>query len=255
MTEENRERNAGAKQEHHGQIRTDSGRFNDQGLTKRNEEFMFQLNKILDQRDFTGAQRNIKMDDTLEKLKAGQKTGQTAKQLFGTPTAHAEEMINGPAKKADGSDAEQAGFWPTAADSALSILAIFTAMYGILGFFSKQPAQQSGQMGIVGIVLVSGVFGLGWAWLTPMLNPTDHRKRLPLWKILLAMAGLLVLILVLFMGVSLLPAVINPILPAWLYIILALAAFGADLWLRRRFNVVGGMFANPNNARNRNQRK
>ncbi|QLE63289.1 Membrane protein [Furfurilactobacillus rossiae] len=256
MTEENRERNAGAKQEHHGQIRTDTSRFNDQGLTKRNEEFMYQLNKILDQRDYTGEQRNVKVDDTLNKLKEGQKTGQTAKQLFGTPTAHADELINGPAKNTNGDGTEPAGFWPTAADSALSILAIFTAMYGILGFFSKQPAQQSGQMGIVGILIVSIVFGLGWSWLTPMLNPTDRRKRLPLWRILLAMAGLLVLILVLFMGVSLLPPVVNPILPAWLYILLALAAFGADLWLRRRFNIIGGMFANPNNARNRqNQRK
>ncbi|MGV0168603.1 DUF1129 domain-containing protein [Furfurilactobacillus sp. WILCCON 0119] len=253
MSEENRERNANAKQEHRGQARTDVSRYSGIGLTKRNEEFMFQLNKMLDQRNYTGEKRNTQLDETLTKLQEGQKTGQTAKQLFGTPTAYAEELINGPAKPgAVNGQGEMAGFWPTAADSMLSILAIFTAMYGILGYFSKASAAQSGQMGIVGIILVSAVFGLGWAWLTPILNPASGHQRLPLWRILLYMAGLLVGILVLFAAVSLLPQAINPIVPAWLYIVIALASFGGDMWIRRRFNVVGGMFSG---AAGRNRRR
>ncbi|GEK29601.1 DUF1129 domain-containing protein [Furfurilactobacillus siliginis] len=249
MSEDNRERNASAKQEHHGQIRTDTSKYNELGLTKRNQEFMYQLNKVLDQRGFSGEKRNVQVTDTLTKLEEGQKTGQTAKQLFGTPTAYAEELINGPAKNSAAANGEAAGYWPTAADSALSMLAIFAGMYGILGFFSKTPAAQAGQMGLLGIILVSGVFGLGWAWLTPMLNPTDKRKRVPLWRILLDMVALLAVILLLFTGVTMLPPVINPVLPPVAYIILALAAFGADLWIRRRFNVVGGMFAGPRNQR------
>ena len=50
--------------------------FGKQGLTRKNEEFMFQLNKQLDAQGADPAKKPAMLEETLKALQEGQKTGQ-----------------------------------------------------------------------------------------------------------------------------------------------------------------------------------
>ena len=68
--------------------------FGKQGLTRKNEEFMFQLNKQLDAQGADPAKKPAMLEETLKALQEGQKTGQTARGLFGTPTQRAHALLH-----------------------------------------------------------------------------------------------------------------------------------------------------------------
>lgn len=246
MMKEESKRNSGIKQPHHGEIVTNIESYNNLGLTKRNSNFLHQLNKILDQRGFSGEKRNQKIEETVQKMLDGQKKGLSAKNLFNTPTEYAEELINGP-KNVD--NIESAGFWPTMGDTALMFVAIFTLMYGVLGFFAKGKGSQNGQMGIIGIIIIALVFGVGWAWIVPLINPTDKKKKPKLWKTLGYFALLLIVVFAILSGVTLIPKPLNPILPPIWYLIIAGFSFVGDIWLRKNYKITNGIFSAPQQSK------
>ena len=68
--------------------------FTQYNLTRKNEEFMFQLNKQLDAQGADPAKKPAMLEETIKALQEGQKSGQTARGLFGTPTQRAHALLH-----------------------------------------------------------------------------------------------------------------------------------------------------------------
>ena len=64
-------------------------------LTKKNDQFVFDINKILADSNLPEEKKVVEMNTILNALVEGQKTGATAKQLYGTPTEAADLIIKG----------------------------------------------------------------------------------------------------------------------------------------------------------------
>ena len=95
---EQEQRNTAAGQRQRQHLKEDQQKtgmmFENAGLTRKNEDFMYQLNKQLDAQGATAEAKTALLEETMTALLEGQKTGQTAKGLFGTPTKYADELLH-----------------------------------------------------------------------------------------------------------------------------------------------------------------
>lgn len=213
--------------------------FSKYGLTRKNEEFVYQLNKQLDRQDVPKEKQPEMIKETIDKLLAGQKKGQTAKSMFGTPTEYAKELKN-PKPKDTKMDTQRSMKLLTI-DNSLIFFSIFTFMYGIMFLLSPEilKTKQYGSSGITAIVLVAVIGGVLFSYIMLQLQPVNGKKRRPmLMRILILVIGL-VAWLAIYMMASWLPNVINPRLNAWVYIVFGLIAFGGDLYFRNKYHVAG----------------
>ena len=179
MSEQPRNAAAGQRQkQHHKAAQQATGRaFADAGLTRKNDEFMFQLNKQLEAQGAPADKKAEWLQATVEQLLAGQKTAQTAKGLFGTPTAYAHELLH--PKKEEVERQVNTNTWLLAADNALMFFAIFAIMFGVLAFTSpKALSMQShnGNAGITAIILVALAGGALFGFLMKMIRPGTFRR-------------------------------------------------------------------------------
>ena len=250
MSEENnnqpRNAQAGSKQRErvHEQHANEHRQFSELGLTKRSEEFMYQLNKQLDEQGVKQDKKPEMIQSTVDALIEAQRKGQTARALFGTPTEKADELINGPKERK--AVQLQSSFKLLAIDNGLMFFSIFALLFGFMGTFQakslKAQAASSGTSGILAIILVAVFGGLLFAWVTKTLQPVgENAKNHSLWyKIGVVAVGLVAWIAIYFF-VGFMPAKgINMQLPGVVYIVLAVLGFGLDVYLRRRFHIVGG---------------
>ena len=149
------ERNAG-KQVH-------SERKAKQTYTKRNEDFMFRLTKELNENDKLSEEKKEEaLQDTKLRLLEGQLKGETAKQIYGTPTDRVKEIIEGP-KKAP----VETKYWMKALDNGMVFLMIFALMFGIMMIF--QPKSVTSEPGPAGITACH--FNYWWGMCTILNGP------------------------------------------------------------------------------------
>ncbi|HIW70301.1 MAG TPA: DUF1129 domain-containing protein [Candidatus Limosilactobacillus merdipullorum] len=252
MTEDTKKLNADAaarQKEHLKNVsRQEAGQFTDAGLTRKNEEFMYQLNKQLDAQGVKPDKKPEMIERTMSQLKEAQKTGKTAKQLFGTPTQYAHDLLH-PQKGTEGH--ELSSFKLLFVDNSLMFLAIFAIMYGLLAFFSPNAfAGQTrvGTSGITAMIIISLSGGAAFAYMAKATQPVKNKKtgrwvRKPLGRRFLYIAAAFVVWLVIYYLCSLLPNVINPQMNKWAYVIIGVLAFVGDMYFRRVFNIVGSAFA------------
>lgn len=242
MSEE-QPRNAQAGQlqkQHEREQRQEKGSaFAKYGLTRKNEEFIYQLNKQLDRQDVPEEKQPVMIKETIDKLLAGQKKGQTAKSMFGTPTEYAKELKN--PKPKDTKMNTQRSMKLLTIDNSLIFFSIFTFMYGIMFLLSPEilKTKQYGSSGITAIILVAVIGGVLFSYIMLQLQPVNGKKARPMFiRILILILGL-VAWLGIYMMASWLPNVINPRLNAWVYIVFGLLAFGGDLYFRNKYHVAG----------------
>lgn len=209
------------------------------GLTRKNEEFIYQLNKQLDRQGVAKDKQPAMIKETVEKLQAGQKKGQTAKKLFGTPTEYAKELKN--PKPKDVRENTQRSMRLLAVDNTLIFFSIFTFMYGIMFLMSPQlrQAKRYGSSGITAIVLSSVIAGLLFSYVMLQLQPVKGKKARPMATRILILVLALIGWLGVYMLASQLPNIVNPRLNAWIYIIFGVVAFGGDIYFRNRYHVAG----------------
>lgn len=248
MSEEQpRNAQAGQRQrEHEKKQRQAAGNaFSKYDLTRKNEEFMYQLSKQLDREGVTGDKKSAMIQETITKLLAGQKKGQTARALLGTPTAYAKELKN---PKPTSQEVTKRSIALLSIDNGLIFLSIFTFMFGLMFWMSPQAMQSSraGSSGITAILLVAVLGGLLFGYVALQLQPKSTKdgkvNRKPLWVRIVTIALGLVAWLGVYMLASLLPNAVNPRLNQWAYIIIALVAFGGDLYFRRRYHINGSIY-------------
>ena len=197
-------------------------------LSKRNEDYLFRLRKALIAQGKTAAQAQTLIDNLLVEIIQAQMQGTEERQLYGTVDQKVNVLLN---KKPENTS-RMPEFWKASVDNSLLFGALFTVMYGIVGFTTKHP-DRSNQSGIVTIILLSILWGILITWFTQQMQQA-RSKRQPIWRIsLILVFGLLVMYAIMFIT-TILPPVINPILNPWLYIILAACAYGAR-WLFRHY--------------------
>lgn len=255
MSEEqahNQARNAaaGQRQKEHvkAQRQTAGSAFGQYHLTRKNEEFMYQLNKQLDRQGVAGDKKPAMLEETAQQLAAGQKKGKTAKALFGTPTEYAKELKN--PKKAP-EHMTKKSIWMLAIDNALIFLSIFTFMFGLMFWLSPlaMRSSQAGSSGITAILLVAILGGVQFGYVATQLQPTKNKdgkwvQTKPMWFRVLTVVFGLVAWLAVYMLASLLPNVVNPRLNQWAYLAIAVVTFIGDIYYRRKYHISGGFYGN-----------
>ena len=166
-----------------------------------------------------------------------QKTGRTARQLFGTVSERTEAILNKPEEV---KETKPVFMW---LDNALLILGVFGLMLGTMGLFFRNSVEV---YGLITLFLMAGfggwVFYLMYKYVYQYERPgADKSKRPKLWKILLILGGAF-LAWVLIIGVSaLIPPFINIILPPLRLVIVGGSALGIRYYLKKKYNIVGSL--------------
>lgn len=255
---EQEQRNAAAGQRQRQHLKEDRQKagmmFENAGLTRKNEDFMYQLNKQLDAQGASADAKPALLEQTMAALKEGQKKGQTAKALFGTPTKHADELLH---PKKPVAEQQRSSTILMSVDNGLMFFAIFTFMFGLMGLMQPSSLRlaQNGSAGIVAILLVAIAGGAAFGYVNKVLLPTvdenGKKHRRPLWVRIALVIGALVAWMLVYMLVAFLPNAINPVLNAWAYLVLGVVAFFLDLYFRQRYHITGGFFGTSANRRRR----
>ncbi|WP_407658119.1 DUF1129 domain-containing protein [Limosilactobacillus caecicola] len=250
MSEQPRNAAAGQRQKQYiKETNKEAGKaFSEYGLTRKNEEFVYQLNKQLEAKGVTADKKATFIDQTINDLLAGQKKGQTAKAQFGTPTAYADELIN--PKKKTSEVPENSNFWLLALDNGMMFFAIFAFMFGLIAFMnpnSLSPNGHYGSSGLTAILIIAIAGGLLFGYVAKIMAPyKDKKTGKVVQRNLWLRIGLIVLAFLIWIGIytltALLPNAVNPQTNKWVYIILGIVVFGADLFLRTRFNITNNVF-------------
>lgn len=219
------------------QVTVRDGKFS--GLTKRNEDYLFHLDKVLTEKGYDSEKKDTALNKMYEELKAKQRQGVVATKLYGTVTERAEEIINGPKKEEVPTELPK--FWLLAVDNGLIMFMMFCIMYGFLAAFSPQQAQVSG--GWVTLISVSVIAGVGLAFFYRNMMSTRKETGRKRWtKTLIFTVELLLIWFVAFWIINFIPAAWNRALDPLVYAILAVIAFFVRRYLKKKFNYRSAMF-------------
>ncbi len=211
-------------------------------LTKRNQQYIFDLKKSLQAANLSEEEMVIALHDILPTLVEEQKSGKTARQLFGTVAERTESILNKPQPQPE---AKPLLMW---VDNTLFILGVFGLMVGVMGLFTNGKAQMYGVFSLlVGSAIGGFVFYLFYKFFYQYEQPgADKSKRPKLWKAMLLMVPIFFLWMLLW-GVSSLPMfdIINPTLPPLGTVAVGAAALGLRWFLKKKYNIQGSFAVPP----------
>ncbi|MHC5269265.1 DUF1129 domain-containing protein [Enterococcus sp. LJL98] len=206
-------------------------------LTKKNQQYIFDLKKSLEAANLSEEEKTVALHEMLPVLVQEQKTGRTARQLFGTVSERTEQILNQPEEV---KETKPVFMW---LDNALLILGVFGLMLGIMGLFFKDSVQVYGLITLLLMAALGGwVFYLMYKYVYQYERPgADKKQRPKIWKTVLIMAGAF-LFWVLIIGVSaLIPPAINFILTPTALVVVGAAALGIRYYLKKKYNIVGSL--------------
>lgn len=230
----NESRNANVHQDRERTVKKMHSQFDNLGLTKRNAEYMFKFTQVFANVKMDKDQKQTVVDQMVADLIAGQKSGKTAKNMWGTVDEKINSIVNPPKKAVSTTD-----YWPNALYNMILFLMIFTIVYGITGMFTKTTVNTT--MGITGVVLTAVIAGLGIPVLSMLIAPNVKHKY-SLWLRILMVVGFFFIWMLVFFVVGLIPRGLNPIPNPWVYITIGVLAGLAAFWYKHKFNITGGLF-------------
>ncbi|KRM88682.1 hypothetical protein FD21_GL000938 [Liquorilactobacillus vini DSM 20605] len=201
------------------------------GLTKRNENYLYRLNKILTEKNYDQAKKEAVLQDLAAELREKQGKGITANRLYGTPSDKADEIIAGPKKKP-----QPVTFWKMAVDNGLMMLVLFCAMYAIMGLVSPKAIKVNG--GVLTLLVTSVLAGVGMAFFYQMAADRKAKKvRLPFWKMLLWSVILIAVWMLVFTAVAAIPGAVNSALNPIAYAVIAALAYLLRYYLKKKYDI------------------
>lgn len=205
-------------------------------LTKRNDQYMMSLDKALIAANISEEKRVAIYNEMLKNLIKGQKSGQTARQLYGTVTERTSVLLASPKENETGRSED----WKIMLDGGLLMGAMFALITGLSGFIGKG---QGSEMGIITMIL-NFILG-GFVILLISKNMPDknkNKKGNTLRYILVSTAGMLGWMFVMTASMALLPSSINILMSAGVNIAIGVTAFAAKMYFKRKLNIHGGLF-------------
>ncbi|WP_125583647.1 DUF1129 domain-containing protein [Levilactobacillus cerevisiae] len=232
-------RNAGVHQDRNTVAASERAAFDNVGLTKRNADYMFRFNKALDQTKLTPEKKAAAVQKMVNELVDGQKSGATAKNLYGDVEKQVKVVVDGPVT----ATAVIGGpnYWPNMIYNALTFFMIFNLMFGIMYLFSPKLMTSSQPVGITAITVSALVAGFILPIMPRLFDPKIKHKYNGWIRALFVLLGFIVW-MVLFYAAQMLPSVINPVLMPWPSIILGVVSIALMFWIRRTYKIRGGFF-------------
>ena len=205
----------------------------EQKLTKRNEQYIFDLKKSLVAANLSEEAQTMALHEMLPHLVEGQKSGNTARQLFGTVSERAEAILNKPEELPESTPALM---W---LDNTLLLFGVMALMFSIMMMGSKGKTQP---LGLVTLILASMsggyVFYLMYKYVYQYDRPGMDKSKRPGWvKTGLILVGSMLLWLMVFAGSAMLPVVINPILDPVIVIMIGGLALIVRHFLKKKYNM------------------
>ncbi len=209
------------------------------GLTKRNEDYLFHLDKALTEKNYDREQKEQVLTEMYQELKKKQKQGVVATKLYGTVTEKAELIVNGP-KKSE-APTELPKFWILALDNGLIMFIMFCIMYTLLGVFSPKQADVSG--GWITLLATSTIAGVGLAFFYRSMLSARKEKGKKRWiKTILITLELILIWIVAFGVIAFIPVSINRTMEPIVYAILAGLGYLVRRYLKKKYNFRSVMF-------------
>ncbi|MFD1672419.1 DUF1129 domain-containing protein [Agrilactobacillus yilanensis] len=214
-------------------------------LTKRNREYVFRFRKALSDGGMPEEKQVATLEKILPEIIVAQHKGQPATQLYGPPVAKANSIVNAPEPP------KKLTFWVKALDSIL-LFAIFMFAFAALSMYTakNRDPQQLKSFGLLSLILITTVAGGGLAFVQEKIS-APKEQRLAIWKLILLFVGIMAAMFLLVSVGLILPDVINPVLPAVVDIVVAVALFGIRFYIRRRYGIKGNIFGPTGAPRNK----
>lgn len=212
----------------------------EQKLTKRNEQYIFDLKKSMSAANFSEEEKTVALHDVLPALVDGQKKGTTARQLFGTVSECMDGIIN---KPAESSESKPVFIW---LDNFLMMFGIFAVILNALGMFMKQKNQM--QYGLITLLVGAGigawVMYLMYKYIYQYDRPgADKSKKPKRWKSMLILTAAVLVWMLVFMVAVAIPRAVNPVLDPIIMIVIGAAALGLRYYLKKKYHIVGSFSA------------
>ncbi|MDR0921442.1 MAG: DUF1129 domain-containing protein [Lactobacillales bacterium] len=210
-------------------------------LTKKNQQYMFDLNKQLENGNVSEETKVRKFAEMLPEIVEHQKSGQTARQLYGTVSERATEIIGKPEDKSIKKvTTKPALMW---LDNFLLLLGLMGIMLGILGIVGRNKGTQFGIITLFAMAAVGGLmFYVMYKLVYQYEAPGADRSKRPGWfkTGLILVVGMFIWILS-FTLTAFLPSVINPFLPSPVILVIGALAIGARMLLKKKYNIASSM--------------
>lgn len=221
-----------AQHQEHAEVTVCDGEF--AGLTKRSEDFMFHLNKNLDEHDYDPVKKEEVLNETYRELLDKQKSGITAAKLYGPVTTYAEKIIHGHNQKKEERSTSNV-FWLMALDNGLIMFIMFCLMYALVGFFDQGKNSVNG--GWVTLLGTSVIAGVGLAFFYVMMDPNRSKgSNHKIARGIIVTLELIAIWMVAFGLIALVPARFNQTLNPVIYVILGVVAFGVRYFLNQKLH-------------------
>lgn len=209
-----------------------------QKLTKKNEQYMLSLNKTLIEKNMSETKKEDIFNEMLQKLVERQKSGETARQLYGTVTECANQLIDQPEKVQTGPSEN----WKIALDGGLMIGGLFSLITGLSGLFNNVEETAS-SLGLITTLLNFIVGGLVILWISKNMPDRKQPKKGGMFRyILVSTIGMLSLMVVMTGSMMVIPAAVNVPINAIGNIVIGVLAFVAKYFAKRKLNIRGGLF-------------
>lgn len=205
-------------------------------LTKKNEQYMMSLNKALVERNVPETKKEELVNEMLHNLVERQKSGETARQLYGTVTECADKIVAKPTKAQEGPSEN----WKIALDGGLMIGGLFSIITGLSGLFNNV---EGSSLGLITTLLNFIVGGLVILWIAKNMPDRKNPKKGGMFRyILVSTVGMLSLMTVMTGSMMVIPPVVNIPLNAVSNIIIGALAFVAKYFAKRKLDIRGGLF-------------
>ena len=205
-------------------------------LTKRNQQYIFDLKKSLEAANLSEAEMATALNEILPVLVKEQKGGKTARQLFGTVSERTEAILAKPEPK---KETKPLLMW---ADNAMFIFGLFAVMLGLMRLFTKNSGQHT--YGLLTLIIAS-LFGgyafyLMYKYIYQYERPgADKSKRPKLWKTMLILVPVFFLWILVFTVSAMLPY--NIVLDPFIQLVLGAAVFALRWYLKKKYNIEGSL--------------
>ena len=205
----------------------------EQKLTKKNEQYIFDLKKALRAANLSEQFQTVALHDILLQLVEGQRSGKTARQLFGTVSERTEAILTKPEELPD-SPAKL--MW---LDNTLLLMGIMMIVLSLMAMFSNARAQQLGLVTFIVTSMAGGyLFYVSYKYIYQYDRPGVDKSKRPGWlKTGVALMGAMLLMVLAFVASAFLPPVVNPVLDPTIAVILGAVALLVRYLLKKKYNM------------------